>query len=282
LNITKELCAKIAGEVDGYAVDVQLIATSAESCFKAMSEEEMMLTLPAAIELIALSYCGAVLGERLMDTVMECYDFLKDGYPALALEEIKRAFVLATNGTIEADLIAYYGNFTVGMLGKVLMAYMVYRNRIQNRLKHAEKVQLEEEKERKLQDYYKSPAGQQQVDAYYEGVLKRYVEAPELHLQQVSSRVYVYLEKMGRLQLTPAQKWAYFDRAKELYAAELVSELGNKNMIRQLEIRHLLGVLRNDVEAKSVSVAETVRARCVVLAQQLAVVEYVARVKGMP
>lgn len=279
-TISPELAVKIAYEVEGYSVDVSNIASAPQSCMKLLSQEQLMILLPSEIESIALNYCGAVMGDRLRETVIECYDFLRLNYNGLAFPEIKRAFVLAAAGTIEVDLKAYNGNFTVRILGETLKEYMRYRNRIQNKLKAAEKEQNEVEIDEKVRSYYASEEGLKQVDAYYEDTLKKYIESPKLTVNDVTSRMYLYLENKGLITLTPVEKREYYKKAKDLYTAELTLELSTANAVNKLSIKETLAIITDKSDSTSIKISDAINARCVVLAQRLVVLDYIANVKN--
>lgn len=256
------------------------VASAPQSCMKLLSQEQLMILLPSEIEFIALNYCGAVMGERLRETVIECYNFLRMSYNGLAFPEIKRAFVLAATGTIDVDLKAYNGNFTVRIMGDTLQAYMLYRNKIQNRLRAAEREQHDLEIDQQIRDFYTSEKGAKQLDDYYENQLKKYIESESLTVNQVTSRMYMYLEKKELIGLTPAEKRDYYKKAKDLYTAELIVELGTANTVKKMSIKETLAIITNSNDTKSVKISEAINARCVVLAQRLAVLDYVANVKN--
>jgi hypothetical protein len=278
-TISPELAVKIAYEVEGSSVDVLNIASAPESCMKLLSQDQLMILLPSEIESIALNYCGAVMGDRLRETVVECYDFLRMSYNGLAFPEIKRAFVLAAAGTIDVDLKAYNGNFTVRILGDTLRAYMVYRNKIQNQLKAREREQNDLEIDNRIREYYASEEGIKQVEDYYENQLKKYFDFETLTVNDVTSRMYLYLEKKGVIALTPNEKREYYNKAKDIYTAELMVELGTANAVKKNSIKETLAIITNNNDTKSVKISGAINARCVVLAQRLAVIDYVANVK---
>ncbi len=247
---------------------------------KLMSEEQMMVLLPAELESIALNYCGAIMADRLKDTVIECYEFLRGHYGTLAFPEIKRAFELAAAGTIEAELKAYNGNFTVRILGHVLKAYMGYRNRLQNRLLAVEKETKDKEMDMRISEYYKSEEGQAEISLYYEKLLEKHIAKDNLEIKDVTSRMYLYLEKKGLISLTPEEKRAYFKQGKELYIAELVNEKAIAKATSIVPIQEILKQIAGDQKEETKELNEAIHARCVVLAQRLVVLDYVKRIKN--
>lgn len=258
--------------------DVENVIKSRTEALKCMSVEEVMVNLPKAIESIASSFCGAVLGNQLKETVTECYGFLSLMYDGLSIDEIKRAFVLAAKGMIEADLVAYKGVFSVKILGDVLEKYLVYRNRIASAMRNAEKEQDYQEKLTKRDLFYKSQAGRQQIADFWENQLAKCIAMADINATKVTSKLYEYLDKCGKLRLEPAVKREYMRKAKEVYQAELESEKIRQPALKRMAISSVLYELSNHLE-RNFELSEEVHTRIVGLAQRLAVVDYVKSIQ---
>lgn len=97
----------------------------------------------ATVSLIdELTYCATNFsGARDVpdDMLDEAAEFVATRFGQLAVVEIREAFRLAAAGEIgDVDMKAYYGQFTIVILGAVLSAYVVYRTRITAGIKRAQ------------------------------------------------------------------------------------------------------------------------------------------------
>jgi hypothetical protein len=91
-------------------------------------EKDLVVSLVSEINFCARNYCGANAdSEEFTDLVFEGYKFVKQYYPHLAIEEIRQAFGLASAKIIQVDSNAYFGRFSLNILGNVLSAYDEYR-----------------------------------------------------------------------------------------------------------------------------------------------------------
>jgi len=91
-------------------------------------DAQMSFGVKLEVEFSAATYCGAP--NTLPETIKEGVRFITDQFGHLNLTEIREAFRLAAAKKIEADLSAFYGLFTIQLLGKVLAAYDDYRTAI--------------------------------------------------------------------------------------------------------------------------------------------------------
>lgn len=92
----------------------------------------------------AQQYTGCVRTDELVFD--ECVEFVTTRFGWLNIMEIRSAFRLAAAGELgEVKLEAYFGTFTVAMLGKVLNAYKEYRERLAKEIREAEKAAEVEE-----------------------------------------------------------------------------------------------------------------------------------------
>lgn len=85
--------------------------------------------LAAELQVCARQYTGCVKTDDMVFD--ECVEFVIERFGGLHIDEIRHAFRLAAAGELgEVKLDAYFGTFTVVMLGKVLIAYDEYRKKI--------------------------------------------------------------------------------------------------------------------------------------------------------
>lgn len=106
----------------------------------AMSEspDKSVLALTLELQQCATQYTGCPKTDELVFD--ECVEFVITRFGFLNIMEIRSAFRLAASGELgEVKLEAYYGTFTVGMLGRVLSAYKEYRERLVEGVRLAEK-----------------------------------------------------------------------------------------------------------------------------------------------
>lgn len=106
-------------------------------------DERLVFGLKIDLEFCAATYCGAP--NTLPETIGEGVKFVQAQFSHFNITEIREAFRLAAAGKIEADLKAFYGLFTIQMLGNVLRAYDDYRTAIFREVR-AKVAQMEDER----------------------------------------------------------------------------------------------------------------------------------------
>jgi len=73
------------------------------------------------------------------DLVAEAIESTVSRFGDLGVSEIREAFRLASAGELgDVDMKAYYGQFTIVILGAVLNAYRLYRTRIAQAIRRAQ------------------------------------------------------------------------------------------------------------------------------------------------
>lgn len=92
-----------------------------------LNSDKILLAISLELEYCAMSYCG--LGKTDDSIFDEAVDFVLLRFGHIGVSEIREAFRLAASKEIDADLTTYYGQFTIKVLGDVLSAYNLYRNR---------------------------------------------------------------------------------------------------------------------------------------------------------
>lgn len=86
---------------------------------------EPVVLLHTEVKFCAATYCAAPNTER--EVIEESARFIASKFGHMNVNEIREAFRLAAAGQIDASLNAYYGMFSVSILGKVLSAYDDHR-----------------------------------------------------------------------------------------------------------------------------------------------------------
>ena len=93
--------------------------------------DSLSLTLPLCAEL----YCGIRKNEFNETVLLESMRFVLKYYADLGVIEIKEAFEMAsTNKFQNVNMKAYYGQFNISMLGDILTAYKIERNKVLNKI----------------------------------------------------------------------------------------------------------------------------------------------------
>ncbi len=102
------------------------------------NEAHAIALLAAELQVRAKQYTGCVKTDDMVFD--ECVEFVIERFGGLHIDEIRHAFRLAASGELgEVSLDAYFGTFTVAMLGKVLIAYEEYRKKIGKAVMEAER-----------------------------------------------------------------------------------------------------------------------------------------------
>lgn len=116
-------------------------AVSEGKTIRAIVEQSVtnaMLALSAELEDCARTYTGCAKTDDLVFD--EAVEFVIERFGYLNISEIRQAFRLAGAGEIgPVKLEAYFGTFTIVMLGSVLSAYKTYRDKISAAVVFAEK-----------------------------------------------------------------------------------------------------------------------------------------------
>lgn len=93
------------------------------------NEGHALALLAVELQTCAIQYTGCVKTDDLVFD--ECVEFIIERFAGLHIDEIRHAFRLAASGELgEIKLEAYFGTFTVAMLGRILTAYEQYRKKI--------------------------------------------------------------------------------------------------------------------------------------------------------
>jgi hypothetical protein len=130
-----------------------LIITGFYSPIREMTSDDIALKVSAVIALCAKLYCGMKEQGTIVETIQECTRLVYKKFGSMGIHEIREAFLMASANEFEnVSMTAYYGTFTVSMLGDILSAYSKYRNRVISKFidlknQHEEQKRIEEERE---------------------------------------------------------------------------------------------------------------------------------------
>ena len=109
----------------------EIIARGYSYPIRSMNEEQAESNIEAILKLCGVSYLGIKQDTNNGIAIGESIGFVLSKFPMLGIEEIREAFELASIGYFEGvELKAYFGAFTISLLGAVLSAYLKYRNGI--------------------------------------------------------------------------------------------------------------------------------------------------------
>lgn len=222
-----------------------------------------------AVHTLAGMYTSANLDkqnkEDLEHLIRECSNFIIKQFPSISLEEIALAFQLAASHKIEADLRAFNGVFSIAMLGGVLSAYLLYRNRIkaahQNELTLLSKVVSENEINQKNQDVIS------EVIANFKNLIVEFEKTGLLD----DSKIYPFWGKIlvdaKIINFTHEEKFAIFEEALVLAKSELVKTVQN-NSVPMFELRSIKEILatttKDNPHEKIKDLATTIYKRIIV------------------
>jgi len=100
-----------------------------------MNQDDLTDSLSFTLPLCAELYCGIRKNEFNETVLLESMRFVLKHYSDLGVIEIKEAFEMAsTNKFQNVNMKAYYGQFNISMLGDILTAYKIERNKILNKI----------------------------------------------------------------------------------------------------------------------------------------------------
>lgn len=223
--------------------------------------EMFMLALVAELEGCAKQYTGC---PNTKDLVFdEAAEFVIDQFGLLNIGEIRLAFRLAAAGEFEGvRLVAYYGTFTVGMLGEVLAAYKDYRGEAVRHFRTIENVsavlQSGEERQR-----------QHDMEQWENNRISLLKLLHEPTINSVTAYDYEFLTRRGEIALTDDQKRAMTERCVTQTIAEIHRDMEGVTSYRRKE-------LTTEVEqARSGKYTEGFRNRMAVVGKRLAVLDWI-------
>ena len=197
------------------------------------TDPALLLTeLSLELEHCAKAFAGGLKTEEpVFDDLVE---FAATRFGHLGVREIRQAFHLAVAGDLgELNLRAYYGTFTVGMLGEVLRAYDRYRKVLVAEARRQEQAWALEAAEQEK----KASWDQEAWELNRVAQLRSQIEP---NLDSVSALDFDVLERRGLLVLTAAEKWALFEKAGVQLQAKLQVQASQAAFGEKITLRTIL------------------------------------------
>lgn len=110
--------------------DIESVYLGMQYPIRSMSAMEFGASAIIVTQAVARAYCGANVEQTTPSLWSECARFLAREFPGIGIEEVRNAFSLSAAGKTGENIIAYKGVFTLEILGRVMSAYMEYRQKI--------------------------------------------------------------------------------------------------------------------------------------------------------
>jgi hypothetical protein len=127
--------------------DIAAVESGMRLPIRDLGANEAQISVLAAIQTAAQAFTGANVDDMPAQTWKACVELVTTQFAHLGIGEINAAFQHAAAGKIDADLRAFRGVFTAGMLGDVLKKWAEYRQQIQAAIINARHEAAEAEKE---------------------------------------------------------------------------------------------------------------------------------------
>jgi len=196
-------------------------------------------------------------------------EFIADQFHFLNIGEIRLAFRLAAASYLDGvNLRAYYGTFTVGMLGEVLVAYREYRDEL---VKQARRM----ESETAALDSGEARKKQHDMEAWEQNRIKALLMLHEPTASNVTVYDYEFLTRRGEIALTDDEKKAMFQRRYELVVREIYRDMEDATAYRKRE-------MLNEIEqGKQGKYTEGFRAKMIAAGKRLAVLDWIEKNKSV-
>lgn len=264
--------AAVALRIDEPIAFVSLVASArcqpARSLRRELAEQEALKAVLAAAKM----YCGMRESATLPETSVECAELFSSEFSELAVSEIIEAFRLAAARKIDADMSAYYGQFTVAAFGDVMAAYMAHRKRIANALVEAE-TRKKSAIEQKARALYLSKQAREDILAIFETMCNEALTSGRLpDWKKIKLNWAMPLQSMGAFDGIDIQRRALIWDAARREAAESFSDEAKQHGIAP-SIRKKLTDIAESNKPPSRSMAPDLRARAEVFYDKMMVVE---------
>lgn len=194
----------------------------------------VMVSLGDELAHCAVNYSGA--REVSDDLFGEAVEFVMTRFGSLGVSEIREAFRLAAAGELgDVDMKAYYGQFTIVILGAVLTAYVLYRRRVVAAIERAEAEQREAERDAaRSQDWDERAWAEQRLS-----VLREKVRAGSLTYGDLTSTDYETFERVGLFtpdRETKKKAWAESEAGvKAVVAGDILAGLDVRGALAALD-----------------------------------------------
>jgi hypothetical protein len=110
---------------------IKLIVAGHENQIRNMDKTDVVNSVSAMVVICAKMYTGMQEDKMMTESIQECVRFIYKNFPMIGVQEIREAFSMAAaNHWDGITLSSFYGQFTIGMLGDILSAYLKFRNKI--------------------------------------------------------------------------------------------------------------------------------------------------------
>lgn len=237
------------------------VAGATIRAFRDEMPDQLSLALTADLETCARQYTGCPNTKTLVFD--EAVDFIADQFNFLNIGEIRLAFRLAAAGYFEGvNLRAYYGTFTVGMLGEVLVAYRQYRDEL---VKNARRV----ESETAALDSGEARKRAHDMEAWEQNRMKVLLMLHEPTADNCTVYDYEFLTRRGEITLSDDEKKAMFQRRYELVVREIYRDMEDATAYRKRE-------MLNEIEqGKQGKYSDGFRAKMIAAGKRLAVLDWI-------
>lgn len=233
------------------------------------NREAALVALSLELEYCAKAYTGATRTDELVFD--ELVLFVVKQYGMLNTAEIREAFRLGAAGELgEVRMTAYYGAFTVLMLGDLLGAYMARREADVRKARRAETAAEDAARSERNRQILEASAVQWQDDRIKTLLSVR----NSAFVVYVTAYDYEFLTARGEIVLDKEAKWDLMRRAGEKVCDELRLEMVTASAFRRGEIQAQIAAFE-DGEPTADFVA-----RQKSTAQRLAVLDWIAARKG--
>ncbi len=169
MDLSKTLPALNCNKLSTKEEQAKLVLTGYSNPIRNMAKEDVVKSVGAMISICATMYCGMQENKMLVETIQESVRLVYKHYPQISVNEIREAFSMAAANRFEqVNMTAYYGTFTVSMLGDILSAYIEFRRPIiaeAIRIITEQEAKLSKELEREQRNEYTKKNIQEEIDA---------------------------------------------------------------------------------------------------------------------
>lgn len=161
-NLSRELAILNYNNLGVKEDRAKIIIQGYQNPIRLMNKEDIAKGVSAMISLCAKMYCGMQEEKMMTETIQEATRMVYKHYPQIGINEIREAFSMAAANYFDnVNMTAYFGTFTIGMLGDILTAYIKYRNPVINKALQLSQHQNKEEQEKQEADKKNEEAREQ-------------------------------------------------------------------------------------------------------------------------
>lgn len=193
----------------------------------------------------------------------ECLDLTTNKFNDLSIGEIKEAYRLVADGTLDVDVSAYHGIASVVSYGKVLAAYKDHRNKYLGYLQDEKrKAELKEQEEKSAQDLKKKQEYQDFVLQWFGKNKKN--NGANLSLRDVPWYYYDTLNELKLIEATQTEIASYKEKAMSMYMDNLKNKTdrtGNERgllmSLRDLGLNQTMASMNSDMKSVIINSAKS-------------------------